>query len=391
MIYLDNAATTMMYPEVLNAMKPYMGKQYGNAGTLYALGRESREAMDKARCQVASLLKCSPENIIFTSGGTESNNTVIFGLRRHLMEQGKTQIISSKVEHDSIIHALEALSRENEMLIKPVFDVRYLGVNRECRVQTEDLEKSITDETGLVSIMFVNNETGAQNPVEEIGAICKRSGILFHTDCVQAAGLQDIDVNKINCDFLSISSHKIHGPKGIGALYVRDRSIIEPIIHGGFSQEFGLRGGTENVAGIVGFGKACEMARDNLKFNQILIGNIVKRFIYALHYYAEEEGLSENVSFNLVERQTKTLSLLIKNCDAQTVVLMLDNIGICVSAGSACRNSLNEPSRVLSAMGLSEDGARSTIRISFSALNTQVEAVDAAREIITCAKQLSVL
>ena len=141
MIYLDNAATTMMYPEVLNAMKPYMGKQYGNAGTLYALGRESREAMDKARCQVASLLKCSPENIIFTSGGTESNNTVIFGLRRHLMEQGKTQIISSKVEHDSIIHALEALSRENEMLIKPVFDVRFLGVNNDCRVQIEELKK----------------------------------------------------------------------------------------------------------------------------------------------------------------------------------------------------------------------------------------------------------
>lgn len=391
MIYLDNAATTKMYPEVLKTMLPYMKEQYGNAGTLYTLGREAGEAIDKARHQVACLLKCSPENIIFTSGGTESNNAVIFGLRRYLIEQEKTQIISSKVEHDSIIHALYALSQENKMLIKPVFDVHLLGVNRECRVEIEDLEKSISDKTGLVSIMFVNNETGAQNPVEEIGELCKQNGVLFHTDCVQAAGLQDIDVGKINCDFMSISSHKIHGPKGIGALYIRDKNVLNPIIHGGASQEFGLRGGTENVANIVGFGKACEMAQDNLKFNQVLIDNIVSKFIDAIYYYAEEADLSENIRFNLVENQTKTLNMLIKNCDAQTLVLMLDNFGVCVSAGSACRSSLNEPSRVLTAMGLSDDEARSTIRISFSTLNTQVEVVDAAREIITCAKQLIML
>lgn len=391
MIYLDNAATTKMYPEVLKTMLPYMKEQYGNAGTLYTLGREAGEAIDKARHQVACLLKCSPENIIFTSGGTESNNAVIFGLRRYLIEQEKTQIISSKVEHDSIIHALYALSQENKMLIKPVFDVHLLGVNRECRVEIEDLEKSISDKTGLVSIMFVNNETGAQNPVEEIGELCKQNGVLFHTDCVQAAGFQDIDVGKINCDFMSISSHKIHGPKGIGALYIRDKNVLNPIIHGGASQEFGLRGGTENVANIVGFGKACEMAQDNLKFNQVLIDNIVSKFIDAIYYYAEEADLSENIRFNLIENQTKTLSMLIKNCDAQTLVLMLDNFGVCVSAGSACRSSLNEPSRVLTAMGLSDDEARSAIRISFSTLNTQVEVVDAAREIITCAKQLIML
>lgn len=391
MIYLDNAATTKMYPEVLKTMLSYMKEQYGNAGTLYTLGREAGEAIDKARHQVACLLKCSPENIIFTSGGTESNNAVIFGLRRYLIEQEKTQIISSKVEHDSIIHALYALSQENKMLIKPVFDVHLLGVNRECRVEIEDLEKSISDKTGLVSIMFVNNETGAQNPVEEIGELCKQNGVLFHTDCVQAAGFQDIDVGKINCDFMSISSHKIHGPKGIGALYIRDKNVLNPIIHGGVSQEFGLRGGTENVANIVGFGKACEMAQDNLKFNQVLIDNIVSKFIDAIYYYAEEADLSENIRFNLIENQTKTLSMLIKNCDAQTLVLMLDNFGVCVSAGSACRSSLNEPSRVLTAMGLSDDEARSAIRISFSTLNTQVEVVDAAREIITCAKQLIML
>lgn len=391
MIYLDNAATTKMYPEVLKTMLPYMKEQYGNAGTLYTLGREAGEAIDKARHQVACLLKCSPENIIFTSGGTESNNAVIFGLRRYLIEQEKTQIISSKVEHDSIIHALYALSQENKMLIKPVFDVHLLGVNRECRVEIEDLEKSISDKTGLVSIMFVNNETGAQNPVEEIGELCKQNGVFFHTDCVQAAGFQDIDVGKINCDFMSISSHKIHGPKGIGALYIRDKNVLNPIIHGGVSQEFGLRGGTENVANIVGFGKACEMAQDNLKFNQVLIDNIVSKFIDAIYYYAEEADLSENIRFNLIENQTKTLSMLIKNCDAQTLVLMLDNFGVCVSAGSACRSSLNEPSRVLTAMGLSDDEARSAIRISFSTLNTQVEVVDAAREIITCAKQLIML
>lgn len=242
MIYLDNAATTQMDERVLEAMMPYLTTEYGNAGTLYKFGRAANEAVQKARTQVAALINAEPEQIIFTSGGSEANNLVFRGLKDYLKSIGKTHILVSAVEHDSVLRAAESL-------IKDGFHVEYIPVSSECRVSPAVIEDALRADTGLVSVMFANNETGAINPIEDIGTICMKRGILFHTDCVQAAGCYPIDVVKIGCDFLSVSSHKIHGCKGIGALYTKDKSKLTPIVYGGSEQEFGLRGGTENVAG----------------------------------------------------------------------------------------------------------------------------------------------
>lgn len=391
MIYLDNAATTQIYPEVIDAMEPYLKSSFGNVGSIYRLGNKSAHAIEQAREQVSKFIGCDPQNIIFTSGGTESNNQVFFGLRRYLLEKEKTHIITSTVEHDSIIHSLEALMSENEMLIKSQFCVDFLGVNDECVVSLKEIENLINVKTGLVSIMYVNNETGATNPIEEIGKICNQHNILFHTDCVQAAGLQDIDVKKIGCDFLSISSHKIHGPKGMGALYVKDMSILSPLINGGMSQEFGLRGGTENVAGIVGFGKACEIATNRLEDNKKNISNLINTFLFNLQKYAKKYNMENRFRVNCTSFPTKIISLRIVGIDAQTLLLILDNNGVCVSTGSACKSHENIPSRVLTAMGLSDEGARETIRISFSDQNTEEEVKEAAMKLVDCVSMLEIL
>ena len=378
MIYLDNAATTKIHPEVVKAMMPYLTEQYGNAGSLYRLGRESAEAVTEARRQVATLLGCEPENVIFTSGGTEANNLAIKGLADYLIEQGKTHIITTQIEHDSIIHATEAL-------IKRHFDVTYLPVNDECKVSPEAVTEALRDTTGLVAVMYANNETGAIQPVEEIAQICRKNNILFLTDCVQAAGFQDINVERIGCDFLSISSHKIHGCKGMGALYTRDKNLLTPLISGGNSQEFGLRGGTENVAGIVGFGKACELARKNLIQRQIDIG-LSKGFM--IHYLSEAKTQGVDIGFNALNSTGKVINLRCGNVDAQTLVLMLDTRGICVSAGSACRSLESEPSRVLKAIGLTDEAARSSIRLSFSEHLSDNQAEDVAKTIVDCIRIL---
>lgn len=222
MIYLDNAATTQMDERVLEAMMPYLTTEYGNAGTLYKFGRAANEAVQKARAQVAALINAEPEQIIFTSGGSEANNLVFQGLKDYLKNIGKTHILVSAVEHDSVLRAAESL-------IKDGFHVEYIPVSSECRVSPAVIEDALRADTGLVSVMFANNETGAINPIEDIGTICMKRGILFHTDCVQAAGCYPIDVVKIGCDFLSVSSHKIHGCKGIGALYARISPNLHPL------------------------------------------------------------------------------------------------------------------------------------------------------------------
>lgn len=222
MIYLDNAATTQMDERVLEAMMPYLTTEYGNAGTLYKFGRAANEAVQKARAQVAALINAEPEQIIFTSGGSEANNLVFRGLKDYLKSIGKTHILVSAVEHDSVLRAAESL-------IKDGFHVEYIPVSNECRVSPAVIGDALRADTGLVSVMFANNETGAINPIEDIGTICMKRGILFHTDCVQAAGCYPIDVVKIGCDFLSVSSHKIHGCKGIGALYARISPNLHPL------------------------------------------------------------------------------------------------------------------------------------------------------------------
>ena len=382
MIYLDNASTTMPDPEVVEAMLPYLTSAYGNPGTLYQLGRDAKLAIDKARKQVADFIGAKPEQIIFTSSGTEANNMVFHSLVDHLKKTNKNSIIVSSVEHDSVLKASE------DMCIKHGFYKTVLGADKYGRVNPNDVSDIIMQRKerdqklyGLVSVMYMNNETGSENDIYEIARICNENDVLFHTDCVQAAGCCDIDVNKIGCDFLSLSSHKIHGVKGCGALYAKDPSILKPTISGGIAQEFGLRGGTENVAAIVAFGKACEIMKPKIKDIDVHVTQLKHQFYETLTRLLKAWKYNDIVRVNGdIEQHGKTLNLQISGVDSETLVLFLDRRGICVSSGSACRSLEQEPSRVLLSMGLTPDEARQSIRISFSKMNTTNDIIDAVHE-----------
>lgn len=391
MIYLDNASTTKMDDQVLDAMMPYLKESYGNAGTLYKLGRRSADAVEKARQQVADFIGASPEQIIFTSGGSEANNLVFQGLKEHLLYTNKTHIITSQIEHDSVLRAVDNLCASNYRLhdtLVPPTPGGYIYVDDWLK------EMIVGDKhrTGLVSIMHTNNETGVSNPVSDIGAICRERGVLFHTDCVQAAGCADLNVDELNCDFLSLSSHKIHGCKGVGALYARDKTLLAPIIYGGREQEFGLRGGTENVAGIVGFGKACEIARQDWEAKAAYIGALRWTLYSAMVAELERRGLGAifhlNGDINLRVDNGKTMNVRFDGIDAETLLFMLDARGVCVSAGSACRSRESEPSYVLRAMDISPEDARNSIRLSVSRMNTPEEVEQAAKIIVDCVEKL---
>lgn len=383
MIYLDNAATTQIDSRVLDAMMPYLTSQYGNAGTLYGFGRSANEAVQKARSQVAEFINARPEQIIFTSGGSEANSLVFQGSKDYLKSVGKTHILVSSVEHDSVLKAAESLIKEG-------FYIEYLPVCSDGTVSVQAVDEAITSKTGLVSVMYVNNETGATNPVDEIGAICQKYGVLFHTDCVQAAGCHSIDVEEICCDFLSLSSHKIHGCKGVGSLFAKDASRLCPIIYGGSEQEFGLRGGTENVAGIVGFGEACKISGEYFYADTIMLLSLKLQFYTTLVEELKKSNYKGSIRVNgaPASSQGKTLNLRFNNVDAETLLLMLDSRGVCVSAGSACCSREVYPSHVLTAMGLSEDEARSSVRISFSRMNTVEDAAEAAITLADCIQVL---
>ncbi len=383
MIYLDNAATTQTDPEVLNAMIPYMREQYGNPGALYAFGREAKKAVENARFQVADFIGAEPDQIIFTSGGTESNNMVFFSLANYLKSQGKNHIITSAVEHDSVLKSVQA------MCIKHGFYKSTAGVDKHGCVSPNQVKAQITENTGIVSVMYVNNETGSENDIESIARICREKNIMFHTDCVQAAGCCKLDVNKIGCDFLSLSSHKLHGTKGCGALFVRSKNLT-PLIYGGVAQEFGLRGGTENVAAIVGFGKACELMKARIHEIDIQTSILKQVFYKELATALASKGLDSilNINGNLLIKHGKILNISLKGVDSETLLLMLDVKGVCVSSGSACRSHESEPSHVLIAMGVPPDIARNSIRISFSKYNTEDEIVKAAKIIADCVEVL---
>lgn len=379
MIYLDNAATTKVAPEVLNTMMPYLTEEYGNAGTLYSFGRIAAAAIQKARGQVAKLFDCSPDHVIFTSGGSESNSTVFKGLRHNLLREGKRHLIISAVEHDSVLKAAESL-------IKDGFYITYIKPDKSGVVTARAVEDAIQDDTGLVSVMYVNNETGAVNDIRAIGQICRVHSVFFHTDCVQAAGQFPIEVDQNCVDFASVSSHKVHGPKGVGALYIRNADIF-PLIYGGNEQEFGIRGGTENVPGIAGFGKACEMAVQNLREDTIQVSVLKQKFYTQLIEELKLYGIDrENVHVNgrPVIESGKTLNLRFDGVDAETLLLMLDAAEICVSAGSACSSHEAKPSHVLTAMGLAKEEARSSLRFSFSKYNTDGEIQRTAQVIASC-------
>ena len=384
MIYLDNAATTMIAPEVLEEMMPYLTTEYGNAGAIYGFGLKAAAAVRKARKQVASLIGAKPENIIFTSGGSESNSMVFQGLKQHLINCGKANILLSETEHDSVLRAAESLC------IKDGFGVHFSRTNSDGTVNYVDLlDKISTKNPGLVSVMCVNNEVGAINPVHEIGNACITKNILFHTDCTQAVDTMGINVNEIGCDFLTFSSHKLHGPKGVGVLYIENKDLLNPIIFGGSVQEFGLRGGTENVAGIVGLGKACELIRLKRDNINIKLVELNKTFQDLLLKKMENvaPGIID-ILYSDINHSPKIVNFQIKGVDAETLLLMLNARGICVSAGSACCSHESQPSHVLKAMGLSDAQARSSIRVSFSQYNTLEEIDEATTAIAECVKEI---
>lgn len=382
-IYFDNAATTRVSKEVFAAMTPYLTEEYGNAGAVYQLGRRAAQAVQKAREQTAALFGCSAEHIIFTSGGSESNNTVFAGLRDRLAADGKKHLVVSAIEHDSVLKAAQALTKHG-------FTITYLYPESGGAIHPKRVEDAIQENTGLCSVMCANNETGVPNNIREIGEICKAHSVLFHTDCVQAAGQYPLSMDDGHVDFASVSSHKIHGPKGVGALYAKEKSFL-PIIYGGAGQEFGLRGGTENVAGIVGFGQACEDVVKNFQCDIEKVLRIKQRFYTALLRNLSASGCDEailHVNGLLPNAYGKVLNLRIDGVDGETLLLMLDANGICASAGSACRSHESKPSHVLSAMGLTAEEARSSVRVSFSKYNTLDEADRAAEVFAACIASL---
>ena len=376
MIYLDNASTTQIDDEVLEAMIPYMKGNYGNPGNIYKLGRESANAIAKAREQVADLIGALPNEILFTSGGTEANNIAIKATKLPALRK---EVLCSAAEHDSVIASVDAM--RSQLSAEHV----YIPVDSNGIVDLAEFEKMITHRTGLVSVMYVNNETGAVNPIKAVSKICSKNNILFHTDCVQAVTCKKINVDDLGCDLLSISSHKIHGPKGVGALFARDIGGLNPFIVGGKAQEYGIRSGTENVAAIVGFGKACEIQKrigvsDYTKMREdflgVLIRELVKYNIKSSDYFINGK--------NGVNDHGKVINITFKGIDGESLVLMMDAADICISSGSACRAHETHPSRVLKAMGLSDEDAHGSIRISFSRFTTSEDVEVGARELARC-------
>lgn len=380
MIYLDNAATTRIAPEVLEAMMPYLTEQFGNPGSVHRIGRTSKDAVEHARCQVAELIGAKPEQIIFTSGATEANNAVFHMVCDDLKRFGKRHIVTSAVEHKSVMKSVLNLVDCHG------FDVTFAKVGAKLGAHSENIMSAIQPDTGIVSCMNVNNEVGLGFDVESIGKACNERGILFHTDCVQAVGCRSIDVKKIGCDFATISSHKIHGPKGVGALFVKAPSIWSPMIRGGDGQEFGLRGGTENVAGIVGFGAACEiLSKASMELAAERMEVLKHAFLTGLNETMLKHGLSDVWRVNGVsDYGTKTINISVDRVDAQSLVLLADKFGVCISAGSACNSREDIPSHVLTAIGLTPAQARSSFRVSFSRMNTTQEASDGGTLIGEC-------
>lgn len=367
MIYLDSAATTPIAKDVLDAMMPWLRDNYCNAGSVYRKGREAKRAIENARAQVAKMFNASPENIIFTSGGSESNSFAFQAAAERLEGTNRKHILVSSIEHDSVLRAAEALTKRG-------FHIDYLPVSECGSVLYDTVKNAITPETGLISIMLMNNETGAINHLDFIAKLCQERGILLHSDCVQAAGVWQINVVDTPFDFASVSAHKFHGPKGVGCVYIRDPEECLPMIHGGQNQEFGMRGGTENVAGIVGMGVAAEAVIDNLDCIQETIWKH-----RCLFWSIVNERLGDIVRINgQWPALSKVLNIMVDGVDADTFVMAMDTAGVCLSAGSACRSLELEPSHVLLAMGLSPDEARSSVRVSFSCLNTEQQIRDAA-------------
>jgi cysteine desulfurase len=357
--YFDNNATTRVAPEVVDAMIPFLRDLWGNPSSAYAFGAQVHGHVENARAQVAALIAADPKEVLFTSCGTESNNSAIHSAL--FMNPGKKHVITTKVEHSANINYGEFLQRKG-------YDVTYLPVESDGSLDVHRLEKSIRPDTAIVSVMMANNETGVLFPIAEIAALCRSKGVLSHTDAVQVPGKLKIDVKELGVDFLSLSAHKLHAPKGIGMLYVKRRTKFQPFVIGGH-QERGRRGGTENVANIIGFGRAAEFAIASLHDENTRVRALRDRL---------ENFILTNIpntvrNGNKVHRLPNTANIAFDFVEAEAILLLLDGLGICASSGSACTTGSLDPSHVLMAMGLPPMRARGSVRFSLGIYNDDAE------------------
>ena len=366
-IYLDNAATTAVSPAVMEAMLPYFTQVYGNASSIHGFGREAKRAIENARRQVVKALNAAaPQEIYFTAGGTESDNWAIKGVA--LAHQGG-HIITTAIEHHAVLHTCQWLEKHG-------YDVTYLPVDEYGRVTAAQVEKALREDTILVSVMAANNEVGTVEPIAEIGKLCRVRGVIFHTDAVQAVGAIPIDVQAMSIDLLSLSAHKIHGPKGTGALYVRKGVKLDSLIHGG-AQERGFRAGTENLPGIVGLGKAIEIACANLDDNAARMTALRQRLIDGLTTRVSDTRLNGHPT----ERLPGNANLSFDKVEGEALLLRLDLMGVAGSSGSACTSGTLDPSHVLMALGLTQAQANGALRLTIGT-DTTAEEIDAVLDIL---------
>jgi cysteine desulfurase len=358
-VYVDNNATTRVDPAVVDAMLPFYSESYGNPSSMHAFGGNVAKSIQTSREQLASLLNATPEEIVFTSCGTESDSTAIWATISSMPE--KKHIITSRVEHPAVKNLYEHLAKKG-------YKVTYIPVDRQGRLDFDFFHDNLSEDTALISIMWANNETGVVFPIDEIAQAANEKGIILHTDAVQALGKIPVDVQKTHVDLLSLSGHKIHAPKGVGALYIRKGTKFTPFLIGGH-QENGRRGGTENVAAIVGIGKAAELAAENLGDTMTEVARLRDRL---------EQGLLNNVEMAMVNGDTtsrlpNTTSISFEYIEGESILLMMNELGICASSGSACTSGSLEPSHVLRAMGVPFTAAHGSIRFSLSPYNTEEE------------------
>ncbi len=377
-VYMDNAATTPVSPAVLEKMLPYFSECYGNANSIHSTGLDARKALNAARKKVATALNCNPEEVYFTSGGSESDNWALKGVAFANRKKGN-HIITSAIEHHAILHPCEWLEKQG-------FEITYVPVDADGLVNPADVEAAITDKTILISIMAANNEIGTIEPIEEIAKIAHAHHVLFHTDAVQAIGAIPVDVRAIGCDLLSLSGHKFHGPKGVGALYIKQGTRIDNLIHGG-AQERGRRASTENVAGIVGMAEAIELATANIPEKAARISALRDQLI---------DGLTALPYVRLNGHRTKRLpgnvNVSVRFIEGESLLLRLDLAGVAASSGSACTSGSLDPSHVLLAIGLPHEVAHGSLRLSVGEYNTDEEMaciVDNVRQVVAYLRSIS--
>ncbi len=378
-VYMDYSATTPVKKEVLDAMLPYFSEHFGNPSSLYSIAQESKEALEKARGQVASLIGAKANEVFFTAGGSEADNWALEGVADALKDKGN-HIITTKIEHHAILHTAEYLEKHG-------IDVTYLDVDAEGRVNPEDVKNAITDKTVLISIMMVNNEVGTIEPIKEIAEIAHNHGILFHTDAVQALGNVPIDVDNMSIDLMSMSGHKIYGPKGVGALYIRKGTKISNFIHGG-AQEMKKRAGTENLAGIVGFGKAAELAKENLESHINRVSELRDYFISEVTSKIPDTI----VNGSMEHRHPGNANISFEYIEGESMLILLDMNGISVSTGSACSSKSLTPSHVLSAMGIPVERIHGTLRFTIGDPTTKEDidyVIEKLVEIVQKLRELS--